>query len=437
MPLGRSLRIPPKVGTRLLIAAILSGTLSVLDSTLVVPLLYTIGQDLGGGSSVSWLIAVYLLVSTVTVPLWGRWIDARGERAPMWVALALFTSGTALAALAPSLEILVAARVVQGVGAGGLIPLGQAILALRCSTEERARMQVYYNISYGAAAGLGPLIGGALVGVSWRWAFVLVLPFAVLTAVLLRGRLSTSPRAEQIRPFDYAGSLALLVGLTLILLAIERTWWWAGVIGAVALAFLARRSRRNPDCVIPERVIRHPRVLLPMIVVLLSGFLTFIMLTFLPQYSLKVVPDVNSGLVVIPITILWMTMGAFTGILALRIGFRLVAVVGSILGALSAAVLAVSVQYGALLIAALLAGAFAGLVLMPMLLLAQHSVDKADVGVTTSLLVLVRNFGGAAGAAVGAVLIADIGTRAAFTLIATVVALAILPSLALPDRLRG
>jgi len=354
----------------------------------------------------------------------------------MWVALSLFTAGTAIATVAPSLPILIAARVIQGIGAGGLIPLGQAILALRCSTEDRARMQIYYNISYGAAAGLGPLMGGALVNVSWRWAFVIVLPFAALTGFLMKGRLSTTPRSTDNGAFDLAGSLLLLVALTLILLAIERSWWWAAIAGALALTALVVRSRRLPDCVVPLRVIRHPRVFLPMIIVALSGFMTFIMLTYLPQYSLKTAPDLNSGLVVVPVTVLWMTLGSATGILALRVGFRSIAITGSVLGALSAGVLVVSVQYGFLLIAGLLAGAFAGLVLVPMLLLAQRSVDKADVGVTTSLLVLVRNFGGATGVAIGAVLLSDVGTRETFTLVAVVVAVAVIPALALPGRLR-
>ena len=142
-----------RVGARLLVGVILAGTLSVLDSTLVVPLLGVIGRDLGGGASVSWLVSAYLLASTVTIPLWGRWLDLRGERSPMWWALGLFTLGTAFAVVAPSLEILILARVIQGIGAGGVFPLGQAILTGRCTPDERARLQIYYNIAYGIAAG--------------------------------------------------------------------------------------------------------------------------------------------------------------------------------------------------------------------------------------------------------------------------------------------
>ena len=112
-------RIPASVGARVLIGVILTGTLSVLDSTLIVPLLTTIGAQFDGGSTVSWLVAGYLLTSTVTIPLWGRWLDLRGERDVMWTALAVFLVGTVVSMTAPSLEILILGRLVQGVGAGG------------------------------------------------------------------------------------------------------------------------------------------------------------------------------------------------------------------------------------------------------------------------------------------------------------------------------
>ena len=138
-------RIPPTVGVRVLVGVILTGLLSVLDSTLVVPLLGTIGHEFAAGSEVSWLIAGYLLTSTASIPLWGRWMDLRGERNAMWAALLVFAIGTVVAMLAGSLPLLILGRLIQGAGAGGLVPVGQAIVAARCTGEERARLQVFYN----------------------------------------------------------------------------------------------------------------------------------------------------------------------------------------------------------------------------------------------------------------------------------------------------
>ena len=362
-------RIPASVGARVLIGVILTGTLSVLDSTLIVPLLTTIGAQFDGGSTVSWLVAGYLLTSTVTIPLWGRWLDLRGERDVMWTALAVFLVGTVVSMTAPSLEILILGRLVQGVGAGGLVPVGQAILAGRCTSAERARLQIYYNVSYGVAAGLGPLIGGALVSVSWRWAFALILPVIVLSAVLLHGKLHRKPRESESRHFDGVGSALMISGLTLLLLGIERGWWWALMLGIVLIALLIRHSLKRKQGLVPSSLLKSKTIVSGVVVALIIGFVQFAMLTYLPLLSQKSAPDINSGIVVIPLTVLWMTLGAFTGILALRVGTKLLAVLSVDLAAVAAGAVLISTSYPSLLLSSVCIGAAAGLVLIPVLLL--------------------------------------------------------------------
>ena len=429
-------RIPARVGARVLIGVILTGTLSVLDSTLVVPLLTTIGDDFGGGTEVSWLVAGYLLTSTVTIPLWGRWLDLRGERDVMWAALAVFFIGTVVSMTAPSLEILILGRLIQGVGAGGLVPVGQAVLAGRCTSAERARMQIYYNVAYGVAAGLGPLIGGALVAVSWRWAFALIIPVIVLAGALLFGRLHQKPRESESRHFDGVGSALMISGLTLLLLGIERGWWWALILGIVLTAVLVWHALRRKQGLIPGSLLTSRTIVATVIVALIIGFVQFSMLTYLPLLSRQSAPDINSGLVVVPLTVLWMTLGAFTGVLALRVGTRLLAVLSVILAALSAGAILVSTAYASLLVSSVFIGASAGLILIPALLLCQHAAPHEDVGAATSFMVLMRNFGGAAGAAVTAVLLADYGVRTAFGVLSVVAIAALLPSLLLPSPTR-
>lgn len=426
-------RIPTSVGPRVLIGVILTGTLSVLDSTLVVPLLTTIGADFGGGSEVSWLVAGYLLTSTVTIPLWGRWLDLRGERDVMWAALAVFLAGTVVSLSAPSLEILIVGRLIQGMGAGGLVPVGQAVLAGRCTSAERARMQVYYNVAYGIAAGLGPLIGGALIAVSWRWAFALIIPVILLAGALLLGKLHEKPRETETRHFDGVGSALMISGLTLLLLGIERGWWWALILGAILTAVLVWHALRRKQGLIPATLLKSRIIVATVLVALLVGFVQFSMLTYLPLLSQQSAPEINSGLVVVPLTVLWMTLGAFTGILALRVGTRLLALASVVLAALSAGAILVSTAYPSLLVSSLFIGAAAGLILIPALLLCQHAAPHDDVGAATSFMVLMRNFGGAAGAAITAVLLVDFGVRVAFGTLAVVALLALLPALLLPS----
>lgn len=426
-------RVPPAVGVRVLVGVILTGLLSVLDSTLVVPLLATIGDDFNAGSEVSWLIAGYLLTSTVSIPLWGRWMDLRGERNAMWAALFVFAIGTVVAMLATSLPLLILGRLIQGVGAGGLVPVGQAIVAARCTGEERARLQVYYNVAYGTAAGLGPLIGGALIGVSWRWAFALILPVIVVSAVLLWGRLSSRPSESETRRFDALGSILMTSGLTLLLLGIERSWWGSLVAGALALVAFVWHAFRRRDGLIPVGLLRSTTIVAASVIALVIGFVQFAMLTFLPLLSQDAAPGVNSGLVVVPLTLLWMTLGAFTGMLALRIGTRPLALLSVILAIGASVTLVISAAYPSLLLSSVLVGAAAGLILIPALLLTQHAAPRDDVGAATSFMVLMRNFGGAAGAAIVAVLLEDGGVTVTFGVLAIVAAAAILPALLLPS----
>ena len=425
-------RRPSGVSVRLLVGVVLAGTLSVLDSTIVVPLLSSIGEDLGGGSEVSWLVAGYLLASTVSIPLWGRWMDLRGERTAMWAAVSVFLLGTIVSAMAPSLGILILGRVIQGLGAGGVVPLGQAVLAARCSSSERARLQLYYNIAYGLAAGLGPLIGGALVSVSWRWAFWLIVPFTVAVMVTLWGQLKSTPIAGERKPFDGLGSAILTVGLTALLLGIERTTWWVAVVGVLALVMFVVRSRHRDGSLIPSSILTSRVVLACGLAGLVIGFVQFSFLTYLPLLAQKLDASMNSGLVVIPLTVLWMTLGAVAGRIALRTGSKPLVLISMVLAVAAGATVALWGALPSLFIAATLVGAAAGLALLPALLLAQAASPKADIGAATSMVVLMRNFGGAVGVAVTALALAHSSVSFTMWMLAAVALLGIVPALMMP-----
>lgn len=425
-------RRPSAVSARLLLGVVLAGTLSVLDSTIVVPLLSSIGEDLGGGSEVSWLVAGYLLASTASIPLWGRWMDLRGERTAMWAALSVFLLGTIVSAMAPSLGILILGRVIQGLGAGGVVPLGQAVLASRCSSSERARLQVYYNVAYGMAAGLGPLIGGTLVSVSWRWAFWLIVPFTVTVMAVLRGQLNRMPTEGERKPFDGLGSAILTVGLTALLLGIERSSWSISAVGVLALVWFVMRSRHHDGSVIPASILTSRVVLACSAAGLVIGFVQFAFLTYLPLVAHQLDPSMNSGLVVIPLTVLWMTLGAVAGNIALRTGSKRLVLMSMLLAVAAATTVATWFALPSLFIAATLIGAAAGLALLPALLLAQAASPKEDIGAATSMYVLMRNFGGAVGVAVTALALIHSSVSVTMWMLAAVALVGIVPALMLP-----
>ena len=426
--------IPSEVGGRLFAGILLTATLSVLDSTLIVPLLSAIGDDFDAGSQIAWLVAAYLLASTVTIPVWGRALDLLGERKVMYAALIVFAAGSILGALAPSHFVLIRARAVQGVGAGGLIPVSQSIISARCKPHDRAQLQIYYNGAYGAAAGIGPLIGGALIEVSWRWSFALLLPLIALGALLLHGRLRSEPVGAADRPFDLRGSIIITIALLLTLLGVERGVLWLVVVGLGLIVVFVVGALRVEHAVVPRTILRNRTAVMISLFILPIGFGQYAILTFLPGLSQDLAPDLNSGLVVLPFTILGMTMGAVTGSLALKVGTRPLACLAALFLGASMVAVAVSDALPGLFLAAALMGLSAGFAITPSLLLIQHSAEIADVGSATSLGVLMRNFGGALGAAVMAVLLADVGTSSAFLIAAVVGLIALAPALLLPSR---
>jgi len=360
-------------------------------------------------------------------------MDLRGERTAMWVALSVFLLGTVVAATAPSLSLLILGRVIQGLGAGGVVPLGQAVLAARCSSDERARMQFYYNIAYGMAAGLGPLIGGALVSISWRWAFWLIVPITLAVMVTLRGQLNSAPIDRDRKPFDGLGSAILTVGLTALLLGIERTTWWVGVIGVLALVMFVARSRRRSDSLIPSSILTSRIVLACGVAGLVIGFVQFSFLTYLPLLAQQFNSSMNSGLVVVPLTILWMTLGAVAGRIALRTGSKPLVLISMVFALAAGATVALWFALPSLFIAAALIGAAAGLALLPALLLAQAASGRSDIGAATSMIVLMRNFGGAVGVAITALALAHSSVTVTMWMLAGVAFLGIVPALLMPS----
>ena len=164
--------------------------LASLDQTVVATAVRTIADDFDAYSHQAWVTTAYLIAATVTIPIYGRLSDIHGRK-PMFVAaIMLFLLGSALCALATSMSLLAVFRALQGLGAGGLMGLAFTIIGDLIAPRQRARYQGYLIAVYGAAAVLGPLIGGVLAGqatilgvTGWRWVFLVNVPIGLVTLV--------------------------------------------------------------------------------------------------------------------------------------------------------------------------------------------------------------------------------------------------------------
>src|SRR4051794_37698866 len=205
-------------------AIMLATLLSALDQTIVATALPEIADDLNGFGDLSWVVTAYLLATTVTVPLYGKLSDLYGRRRLFVVSITIFLVGSALCGLAQSIGQLIAFRALQGIGAGGLIPLSQAAIADLFSPRERGKYQGYIGSVWATAAVAGPLLGGTLTdAASWRWIFLINLPLGLFALVVVMRTMSPGTRTRE-HTIDYAGAALLTVGVSCILLACN----WGG-----------------------------------------------------------------------------------------------------------------------------------------------------------------------------------------------------------------
>ncbi|MEU4563510.1 MFS transporter [Actinoplanes sp. NPDC023936] len=248
-----------------LTGVVLAQLLAMVDLNLTATALPAIAADLGGSDRFVWITTAAVLASTVTTPLYGKLSDTRGRRALLVIALALLTAGSVLCGLAQSMDQLIAARAVQGAGAGGLMVSAYAIYAELLDPRRLLRFQILSATLVNLCAALGPVAGGVLTDTwGWRWAFLITVPPSVL-ALLLVGTLRL-PRPGRAAPVDYAGMALLggaLTALVLVAGSAGTRWAWTSpqvlilvTASAVLLALWWRSAHRAADPVLPPALLR-------------------------------------------------------------------------------------------------------------------------------------------------------------------------------------
>ncbi|MBI3085808.1 MAG: MFS transporter [candidate division NC10 bacterium] len=203
------------------IAVDLAMALAALDSTVIGTAMPTVVASLGGLSLFSWVFSIYLLTSTVALPIFGRLSDLFGRRNMFVVAVWIFTGASALCGLATSMVFLIAARALQGIGAGGVFALSQAVFGEIFPPHERGKMQGYLAAVWGISALVGPLIGGLIVQyLGWRWTFFVNVPVGIAANYMLVIGLTGLASEGTRRRIDYAGAACLVVSIVALMLAL-------------------------------------------------------------------------------------------------------------------------------------------------------------------------------------------------------------------------
>lgn len=390
--------------------------LSALDQTIVAVAMPQLAADLQGFGLLAWVVSGYLIAAAVAMPIYGKLGDLFGRRRTLALAIALFLLSSLACAVAQSMAVLVAARVLQGIGAGGLIAISQAVVADVVAPRERGRYQGYFSITYAVASVAGPLVGGLLTHyLNWRWVFWINLPLALLAIVITGRALGVLPIPRLRRRIDYLGAATLTGALSALLVAVTRAGqgehWLGGtntLLFALALALLALfvwQERRHPEPLLPLRLLRLRTVLLCCLVAFVGFFQIVSLSVLLPlQFQTLTGADARqAALMLIPFT-LATPLGAFFGgrHTSEHGKFKPVILLGNALVAAGLLGYGFTDVHHTLTAMALLAlaGFGIGMQFPATMVGVQNAVPRQDIGVATATVSFVRSFGAAVGVAV-------------------------------------
>ena len=408
--------------------------LAALDQTIVATAIRTIADDLQGLSMQAWATTAYLITATISTPLYGKLSDLYGRRPFFLTAIAVFVVGSALCGLAQEMWQLAAFRAVQGLGAGGLFSLALTIIGDLVPPRERAKYQGYFLAVFGTSSVLGPVVGGFLAGqasilgvTGWRWVFLVNVPVGAL-ALLLVMRSLHLPHTRRDHEIDWPGAVALVVGLTPLLLLAEqgREWGWSSARSLVALgvgmagvvAFVLAERRFGDDALLPLRLFRGRTFGIGSLLNFILGMGMFGGLAALPLYLqiVKGETPTSAGLLLLPLTAGIMAGSVVSGQVIARTGrYKKFPVAGIVLLVLALALLAtigVDTPLWQPLAMSALFGLGLGFNMQPLVLAVQNAVPPRDMGVATSSATFFRQMGGTLGTAVFlAILFSTVGEK--------------------------
>lgn len=398
--------------------------LAALDQTILGPAMGDIARQLGGGDLLTWVATAYLMAATASAPILGAFADLRGRRAALYLAIGLFIIGSTLAALAPNLEMLVLARVIQGAGAGGLTSLPYVVIADRVPMQRRAVYSAYTSTIYAIAAIFGPVAGGFLAQyLHWNAIFWLNVPagVAVIVAIAVLYRKEVPP---QPRSVDYLGAF-LLVGGTSSSVMTLNTATGAGAHGPAALLWLLAaivcwicfwlRMTRARAPLLPMTVLTEPTTLLCALGLLCCTGANIGLSVYLPLYYQQAfgLSSSEAGFAVMGFLVGVMSGAYIPPRLLLRDPrYKRLVVASSLLALLAGLgltlVLAVAPSLWLIEIATIALGLGIGSSYPIFTLATQNTAGRERMGAALGLLGLARGLGGTVGvASVGAVAVAS------------------------------
>ena len=391
--------------------------LAALDQTIVATALPRIVQEFHGLEHLSWVIAAYLLASTVVVPVYGKLSDLYGRKPFILSAIILFLIGSVLSGFSQSMLQLVIFRALQGLGGGAIFANAFAVVGDLYPPAERGRWQGLLGGVFGLSSIIGPTLGGWLTDhASWRWNFFINIPVGILAFAAVASLLPHIEPGRKERSIDYAGAVVLTGSLVSLLLGLiwggtEHPWGsplilgllGAAVAGLVAFAFIERRAA---DPILPLSLFQNRIFSVSIAALFFVGVGMFGAIVFIPLFAQLVLglDATGSGTILTPLTLAFVVSSVFSGQVVSRTGrYKAIALLGLALATVALFVMSrmtAATSAGSLVARMVAVGLGIGATMPVFTLAVQNAFGHEKLGIATASTQLFRSIGATVGTAV-------------------------------------
>ncbi|NEY32688.1 MFS transporter [Streptomyces sp. PRKS01-65] len=392
---------------------------AILSSTIVSNALPEIIGDLGGGQSAyTWVVTASLLAMTASTPLWGKLADLVSKKALVQIALCVYVVGSVVAGLSQNPGMLITARAIQGLGAGGLSALAQIIMAAMISPRERGRYSGYLGATFAVATVGGPLLGGVITDTSWlgwRWCLYVGVPFALIALVVLQKTLHLPVVKRKVK-VDWAGAFFITAAVCLLLVWVTfaddkydwMSWQTAVMVGGaiVLTAIFVFVESKASEPIIPLRLFRNRTITLASLASLFVGIAMFAGTVYFSQYF-QLARDKSptmSGVMTIPMIGGLFISSTVSGQIITKTGkWKGWLLAGGVLLTAGLGLLGTmryDTPYWHLGVYMALMGLGVGMMMQNLVLCTQNQVAPSDLGAASSVVTFFRSLGGAVGVSV-------------------------------------
>lgn len=404
------------------IGIMLSLFLASMETTVVATAMPTIVGQLGGLEHYAWVFSAFMLTSTTTVPLYGKLSDLYGRRRLYVAAMAIFLVGCVLCGQADTMTQLIFARALQGIGAGGIMPLAFILIGEMFTLEQRAKMQGFFSGVWGVSSIIGPLLGGFIVDkLSWHWVFYVNVVPGLIAAALVAFAWQDQIQSHGRPVVDYAGAALLSAGVVTLLLGLVEfgtSTSWLLIGGSLVLFILLLWVEAHAaDPILPFPLFRDRLFATSITHGILSGWALFGCLSFIPLFVQSVLGTsaTEAGITIAPMLLGWVTASIIGTRVLLKVGYRRLAVGGTALltvGTLLLSGVDTNTSRTMMMIFVSLMGIGMGFSIPSLLIAVQTTVERRQLGTATSTMQFSRSIGGTLGVSImGAALSARLASN--------------------------